>query len=202
MNGSRFQKAAALVCMSAPVLAACSSSTATNNGPDASVPPGTDASSVVDTSGTAQMPPMGAANVEAWLAQGFYKQWKAEPAMHPGRAPTVHMFNRVFANSVVSDAVDADSGVAPWGAGASLVKEIYVAMGDTTPAGYAVTLKTAADSAAGANWYFYEKVSGNVYSDGLGTPTSACVMCHSAAGSDAAHTTTPGDHDFVYTPVP
>jgi hypothetical protein len=74
-------------------------------------------------------------------------------------------------------------------------------MTDTTPTGgYTVSLKTSADSAGGANWYFYDRFDGMVYADGMGT--SYCVGCHSLAGSSAAYTTSPGARDFVFTPVP
>jgi hypothetical protein len=83
--------------------------------------------------------------------------------------------------------------------GAAAVKELYGSATDTTPLGYDVYLKTQANSASGANWYFYERVQQLVTTDGLGV--SGCVGCHIAAGTDAAHTPTPGGRDEVYTPV-
>jgi hypothetical protein len=144
---------------------------------------------------------MGAANVAAWLATGQYKQWHCEPAVHAARGPSVHTpFDRVCANDVLSAAASG-GGAGPWPAGAAEVKEIYMAAGDATPTGgYAVSLKTAADSAGGGNWYYYETFDGTQYADGMGTPI--CVSCHSLAGTDAAHTPTTGGRDFVYTPVP
>ena len=44
-----------------------------------------------------------------------------------------------------------------------------------------------------------------VVADAFGTSGPAqtiCVGCHSAAGSDAAHTPSANGHDEVYTPVP
>ena len=68
--------------------------------------------------------------------------------------------------------------------------------------GYAVYLKTEADSAAGANWYWYEIQGTQVVADGLGTGNQAlCTGCHNAAGADSAHTPSPGGRDDVYTPV-
>jgi hypothetical protein len=152
------------------------------------------------SAGTAQTPPMGESNLVTWLATGQYKQWHCEPAVHASRGPSVHTpFDRVCSNDVLSAAVA--SATSPWPNGAAEVKEIYMAINDATPTGgYAVSLKTSADSAGGANWYFYERFDGTLYSDGMGTPL--CVGCHSAAGSDAAHTTSMNAHDFVYTPVP
>ena len=73
--------------------------------------------------------------------------------------------------------------------------------------------KTAADSAKGANWYWYERVpldskvphdANGVVADGMGnsgTPLTICVDCHGGAGSDAKHTPSAGGRDQVYTPV-
>ena len=88
------------------------------------------------------------------------------------------------------------------------MKELHPDATSTTPVGYAVYLKTAADSAGGANWYWYERVplsgaaphdANGVVADGMGSAgTSAmqiCVGCHGPAGSDAAHTPTAGGRD-------
>jgi hypothetical protein len=91
---------------------------------------------------------------------------------------------------------------------------MYASATDTVPIGYAVYLKTEADSAGGANWYWYERLPPNsgvpqdangVVADGLGSDGAAktiCVGCHAAAGSDAKHTPSPEGRDEVYTPVP
>jgi hypothetical protein len=196
------------VALAAAVVAACSSNgngSPSNGGSDGSV----------TSAGTPQTPPMGGTNVEAWLAHGYYKSWSCEPAVHASRSPSVHNYNRICSNDVIASNA---SGTADWPEGAAAVKELYQAITDTTPVGYAVYLKTATDSAAGASWYFYERVptsglqsaaphdSAGVVADGLGTSTSGppytiCVGCHGAAGSDAAHTPSPGGRDFVYTPV-
>jgi hypothetical protein len=154
---------------------------------------------------------MGETAVEAWLAQGDYKQWACEPAVHAALSPSPHGFNRICSNDVISSNA---TGTSTWPSGAAAVKELYASLSDTTPNGYAVYLKTAADSAAGAAWYYYERVpldstaphdANGVVADGLGAagaPLTVCVSCHAAAGSDAAYTPSPGGRDFVYTPVP
>ena len=93
------------------------------------------------------------------------------------------------------------------------MKEVYASLEDKAPVGYAVYLKTADDSAGGANWYWYETVpldseaphdADGVVADGLGnsgTPKSICVGCHVGSGTDAAHTPSTGARDQVYTPV-
>jgi cytochrome c553 len=94
------------------------------------------------------------------------------------------------------------------------VKELYAAATDTVPVGYAVYTKTAADSAGGSNWYWYERVpldspaphdTAGVVADGMGSTGPAmqiCVGCHGAAGSDGPHTPSVGGRDQVYTAVP
>ena len=149
-----------------------------------------------------QSPPQGAAAVDAWLAAGRYKQWASEPEVHAARSPSPHGFNRIYSNNLI--AANA-SGTDAWPAGAAAVKELYPDATTTTPSGYAVYLKTRADSAGGANWYWYEIIGANVVADGLGDAGPAkgiCVGCHAAAGADAEHTPTPGGRDQVYTPVP
>jgi hypothetical protein len=180
----------------------CGTSSPSASSPGDAGEPGTPgAEDDAGPAGTAQTPPMGASNVVAWLATGQYKQWSCEPAVHASRGPSVHTpFDRVCSNDVLSAAA-AEAGTGPWPEGAAEVKEIYMAMNDPTPTGgYAVSLKTSADSAGGANWYFYETFDGTLYADGLGT--SVCVGCHSLAGTTAADTPTVGARDFVFTPVP
>ena len=162
------------------------------------------------STGSAQEPAMGAAMVKAWLANGDYKSWACEPAVHEARSPSPHGFNRICSNDVLSAAAK-DTGSFPEGAAA--VKELYASMSATTPVGYAVYEKTKADSEDGAAWYWYEIVptdssvphdKAGVVADGLGDGGPAktiCVGCHGAAGSDAAHTPSPGGRDEVYTPV-
>jgi hypothetical protein len=158
-----------------------------------------------------QSPPMGASAVEAWLARGDYKEWQCEEAIHEARSPSPHGFNRICSNDVIA----ASAGkTGSWPAGAAAVKELYTSATEVEPAGYAVYLKTQSDSADGANWYWYERVpldnpaphdGKGVVADALGAAGPAkmiCVGCHAAAGSDAAHTPSPGGRDQVYSPVP
>lgn len=149
-------------------------------------------------------PTTGAADVEAWIAEGAYKTWSCEPTVHASRDPSPHGFNRICTNDVLSKVA---TGTAVWPKGAAAVKELFAKEGDTTPAGYSVEVKLGDDSAAGAGWYWYERLPGqtSAIADGKGDSGNAktiCVGCHQAAGSDAAHTPTTGGRDFVYTPVP
>jgi hypothetical protein len=161
--------------------------------------------------GTDQTPPRGAKAIEAWLRTGSYKDWQCEDKTHPSRSPSPHGFNRICSNDVIAEKASADGD---WPEGAAAVKELFAAEEDAEPIGYAVYLKVKPDSANGANWYWYERVpldsaaphdAQGVVADGLGDTgpaQSICVGCHNAAGSDSAHTPTPGGRDQVYTPVP
>ena len=160
---------------------------------------------------TAQVPPEGGAAVEAWLQAGHYKQWHCEGAVHGARSPSPHGFNRICSNDAIADNA---TGSGAWPSGAAAVKEMYAAADAPAPAGYAVYYKKQADSAGGANWYWYERVpldspaphdANGVVADGAGSSGAAmsiCVGCHAAAGSDASHTPSVGGRDQVYTPVP
>jgi hypothetical protein len=161
--------------------------------------------------GDAQTPPMGREAIEAWLADGMFKSWAAEPAIHPSRSPSPHGFNRIWSNDLIAQNA---TGTGDWPEGAAAVKELYASMTDATPIGVAVYLKLESDSAGGANWYWYERVpadhpaphdANGVVADGTGASGPAkmiCVGCHAAAGADAPHTPTAGGRDQVYTPVP
>ncbi|MGO8993437.1 MAG: hypothetical protein ACLQVI_08910 [Polyangiaceae bacterium] len=159
--------------------------------------------------GSPETPPTDGKDVEAWIVKGYYKTWHCEPAVHVARSPSPHGFDRVCSNDLVNPtATDPDAGA--WPTGAAEVKELYTAVeSDAGPAGYAVSLKVAADvpGDAGANWYWYERqVDQSIEADGLGTANSQantiCVSCHVAAGSGQAYTPSPGSRDFIYTPVP
>jgi hypothetical protein len=160
--------------------------------------------------GDPQTPPVGRVAVEDWLARGDYKAWACEPAIHPARVPSPHGFNRICSNDLIAQNA---AGTGAWPEGAAAVKELYASMDATTPIGVAVYLKQAADSAGGANWYWYERVpldsavphdANGTVADGrgdAGPERDICVGCHMAAGADAEHTPTIGGRDQVYTPV-
>jgi hypothetical protein len=164
---------------------------------------------------TAQLPPTTQFNdVEAWLAQGAYKAWHCETAVHAARSPSPHGMNRICNNAKIT-AQPAGKGEYP--VGAASVKELYDETGATV-IGYAVAVHVS-PGADTSNWYWYERNpsvnapaksgSAGLVADGTGpnegvagTPTEKiCTGCHGAAGSDAPHITT-DSHDFVYTHVP
>jgi hypothetical protein len=160
--------------------------------------------------GDAQTPARGADQMEDWLEGGAYLEWAAEPAIHEARSPSPHGFNRIFVNDLLAQNA---GGSSDWPAGVAAVKELYDSADAAEPVGYAVYLKTAADSDGGRNWYWYEIVpddspaphdENGIVADGLGTDgpaRSICVGCHALAGADEAHTPTAGGRDLVYSPV-
>ncbi len=158
-----------------------------------------------------QTPPTAAAPLEAWLHTGAYKRWHCEATVHGAPSPSVHGIARICANDALASAVDGD---AAWPAGAAAVAELYARATDAAPAGFAVAVKTQADSAGGAGWYWYARVplaeavlphdAHGLAADGTGEAVpqlGACVQCHRSAGSDPAHTPRALGRDLVFTPV-
>jgi hypothetical protein len=206
-----FSSSCGVVLCSVLCLPACGSdSKATTSGEPA----------VAGTPGDAQTPGTALEEVQAWLKTGAYKKWTCEPHIHTARAPSPHGYNRICSNTVISSNA---TSAADWPVGAAAVKELYAGLEDggspdaaasPTPVGYAVYLKTKADSAGGANWYWYEIVptdstaaphdSTGLVANNFGvantTAQSICVSCHSAAGTPN-HVPSTGSHDEVYTPV-
>ncbi len=151
----------------------------------------------------AQTPPQGGVDVmKTWLATGDYKKWHCQAAEHASKDPSPHGVNRICSNDKLAGA--GATGAFP--VGAAGVKELWDTMGGKV-IGYAVYVKTEADSAGGANWYWYEDnptipaPTGPIVADGFGTSGQAlsiCVNCHIKAGTTFAATA----RDFVFTQVP
>lgn len=149
--------------------------------------------------GDAQTPPQGATAVEAWLAEGHYTKWKAQPGVVDPISISPHGKQRIFINDLL-----AGHGAGEYPVGTAAVKELYDEAGANI-IGHAVYLHTKAGT-TGDTWYWFEKVpldspvphdDNGIVADGDGSKGPAmtiCVDCHSAAGIDAEH---PG-HDFVY----
>jgi hypothetical protein len=199
-------KAKSLVVLASSILmglaVGCSSNNNDGTGGAGMAGAGTGGAGTGGAAGNAQTPPIGAAAIVPWLQQGFYKSWHCEAAAHTARSPSPHNVDRVCSNDVIANNA---TSTGPWPVGAAAVKELYAQTTDTTPTGWAIYLKTGADSGNGANWYYYGALTaGGSNVDGMGTDSlvmATCTSCHLAAGSDAAHTPSPGGRDEVYTPV-
>ncbi len=147
-----------------------------------------------------KVPPVtGHDDIQAWLAEGHYKNWKCETGVQDPIMISPHGKQRICSNGILSAHGDGEYPV-----DSSAVKELYDAAG-TEIIGYAVYrhIKAGTD---GGSWYWYEQVPADhpaphddngVVADGpgdAGPSKDICVGCHMATGIDAAH---PG-HDFVY----
>lgn len=135
------------------------------------------------TTGTTDGVPVGEAELLPWLEGGGYLGWEAESAVHSGAGP--HFGDvRTYVGPALFASLEA--GTAQHPAGAAAVKELYG--GGTQVQGWAVAVKTDADSAAGDGWYWYEYYQGSAVIEGQGA--SVCVNCHS------------GGTDFFLSPFP
>jgi hypothetical protein len=127
--------------------------------------------------------PLGGAALEDWIQAGHYRQWRGESQVHASQGPHFGKV-RAYLNPVLFDSMNAGKKDHPKGAIA--VKELY---GDGEKVlGWSVAIKTDDASAAGANWYWYEKFEARVVADGKGI--LLCRSCHLAG------------RDYVLTPWP
>ncbi len=144
-----------------------------------------------------QIPPTtGAADMETWLAAGYYKSWHCEMQASAKTAGAVgihvHGTTRICSN----DALSGFGGTGEFPAGASAVKELWDSA-NTHVVGHSVYTHTAAgDGTTCAHYFYYERFGTGAPIIGLGNST--CTSCHGAAGSNAAHLA-PTAHDCVYT---
>lgn len=153
--------------------------------------------------GDEQTPPtMGdGAAMQAWLDAGHYQSWQCEAEPHAPRGPSMHGTNRSCSNDLVSAFTGKAGAERP--AGSAAVKEFW---DGGKIIGRAAYVKTAAKSAQGDAWYWFVELDGmGILASGLPTrdmvAKNACVACHSAAGSDAATSTSNHSGDFVFTQV-
>jgi hypothetical protein len=119
------------------------------------------------------------AALHSFLADGGYEGWSKESAVHDS---PIHGKVRVFVNPTLDGSLAAGGAAHPTGSVA--VKELYEA-DTTTLKGWAVMIKTQADSAGGDGWYWYESTDPTGAADpvvaGKGEP--GCTGCHSS-GAD------------------
>jgi hypothetical protein len=142
--------------------------------PDAdAVTPDADAATP-DASGPDEVPPVTGAELLPWLQAGNYTAWEKESAVHEGLGP--HFGDvRVFLNPILAESLAAGDVTYP--AGAAAVKELYGGAGASSPGGWAVWVKTEADSKGGDTLYWYEIFGASTYANSVGA--SLCTGCHS-----------------------
>ena len=126
------------------------------------------------------VPPTERAALLKWLQAGNYKSWVKESAPHASQGPHPE---QVIAhlNAALDQSLSAGADAHP--AGSAAVKELLDASGKLS--GWAVTVKTDADSAGGEGWFWYEILGttdgSRVVADSNGVPL--CFGCH-ALGRD------------------
>ncbi len=128
--------------------------------------------------------PAEAARLFDYLRSGSYKNFGArESTTHPSAGPhtTVGLPVRVFMNEKLNQSLQ--SGNAQHPQGAAVVKEMFTESGDLR--GWAVAIKTDADSDDGKGWYWYEvkSTTDNRRPVAAGKGVSLCSGCH-VAGQD------------------
>ena len=136
---------------------------------------------------TDDVPPTESGALLEWLQAGRYKSWARESAAHKSQGP--HPVTVIaHLNPALDASLSANADAHPKGSAA--VKELLDASGELS--GWAVTVKTDADSAGGQGWFWYEILGtterGRVVASANGVPL--CFGCH-----------TPG-RDFVLIPHP
>jgi hypothetical protein len=136
--------------------------------------------------GDPQTPPVGAANVHAWLAGGAYRSWSCQPEPHWATSPSTHGKSRTCSNAATSA-----HGAGEYPVGAASVIELHD--NHDTVVGYGVSRHVSAGTEA-STWYWYGEISGVFLGDGNGL--GACASCHARAGTGGNV-----GHDYVFVQV-
>ena len=142
-----------------------------------------------DTENTGDVP-TDASELFTFLSADNYRSFAAETEVHSPNGNSPHKDVRVFVNSILEDSLKAGNSEHP--VGSASVKELYEA-DKTTLMGWAVMVKTNAQSNGGQGWYWYEIFSttdgSNPDFDGNGLV--ACIGCHATGGTDFFRTPYP-----------
>jgi hypothetical protein len=138
-------------------------------GPSSSVDEGLGVVQELDTS---------EAGITAFVREGRYKEWLAEPSVHETRAPHGSKV-RVFFNGIVTESLLAGNATHP--VGSILVKELYKDDGKTLR-GHALDVKIS-EGPGKDTWIFYEGFGPEYSNNYYGRGHSTCHGCHEA-GSD------------------
>jgi hypothetical protein len=145
-------------------------------GPSSSVDEGLGVVQELDTS---------EAGITAFVREGRYKAWLAEPTVHETRAPHGSKV-RVFFNELVVQSLRARNETHP--VGSILVKELYEDDGKTIR-GHALDVKITEGSGKDT-WIFYEGFGPSYSNNYYGRGHSTCHGCHDSG------------RDYVTSPLP
>ena len=126
-----------------------------------------------------------------YLKDGAYQEFTArESVPHPSRGPHTNVGwpVRVFFDPTVNESMEAGTSSHP--IGSSIVKEMFDDNGELQ--GWAVMVKTQADSAGGKGWFWYETTNVNDPTEvvAAGNGVQLCQGCH-FIGKDFVLTTYP-----------
>jgi hypothetical protein len=136
---------------------------------------------------TGEPPPTEPAALLKWLQAGQYRQWPKESAPHRSMGPHQALVV-TYLNPVLDQSMAAKAAAHPKGSAA--VKELLDSANKSM--GWAVTVKTSADSDGGKGWFWYETLGaaagGSVTAQANGV--SLCSGCHTRG------------RDFVLIPHP
>lgn len=126
------------------------------------------------------------AGITAFVRDGRYRNWLAEPA--PRDSVRSHGSKvRVFFNDVLAESMRAGNATHP--KGSITVKELYESDGKTLR-GHALDVKVA-DGAGKDTWVFYEGFGPSYDDNYYGQGHSTCHGCHASNG-----------RDYIATPLP
>ncbi len=139
--------------------------------------------SLGDVTDDPELPPRGEADLEPWLAAGFYLAWRCEPGPVEVRLGSPHRpATRTCSNALV---IGAPAGEFP--IGAASVKEMFDADGRIMGLGVSRKLALGAGS---SGWYWYERL-GDRSPNADGVDQGSCPACHTAAGRDFVYVIAP-----------
>ena len=143
------------------------------------------------------IPPASGAQLDEWLADGFYEDWTCEPAAHASQLVAQGRV-RVCSNALLLDGPTSGD----YHAGSASVKEI---LDDSNHViGHAVALRGRPNPGA-TGWYFYARVQpgsevmlgaapdargvvADGWGDAQGNAQFACAQCHARAPRDFVYT--------------
>lgn len=145
-------------------------------GPSSSVDEGVGVIQELDTS---------EAGITAFVREGRYKEWLAEPLVHRTNAPHGDKV-RVFFNDIVTNSLRAGNTTHP--VGSILVKELYEDDGERLR-GHALDVKITEGSGKDT-WLFYEGFGPDYSNNYYGRGHNTCHGCHESG------------IDYVTSPLP
>ncbi len=123
-----------------------------------------------------QLPPVGSVDLQSWLRQGFYRDWRRVGGFglpYHSAGDTVRGEWQYINDAMYASLVCAT--LEPHPAGVAAVQEM-VDLEDGSPTGWLLSRKLREDSDDGRGWYWYQESDGVVLAAGSGV--GECAGCH------------------------